>query len=83
MVRKELEQKYNEIIEELAKDALQRKPVNHNLLNIIADIQKSISSLDIVDAMNRMREKENASKVPLTSETETYDDCVINEHKIK
>lgn len=83
MVRKELEQKYNEIIEELAKDALQRKPVNHNLLKIIADIQKNISSLDILEAMNRMREKENASNVTLTNETEAYEDCIINSHKAK
>lgn len=83
MVRKELEQKYNEIIGELAKDTLQRKPVNHDLLKIIADIQKNISSLDILDAMNRIRKQENTFNVTLTNETETYEKCIKNSPKIK
>lgn len=56
MERQELQKAYNQYIEELALNALAHKPVNQNLVNIIAKIQSDMRDMDIVEAMKRIKE---------------------------
>lgn len=78
MERKELEKEYKQYIEELAQDALEKKPVNQNLLDIIDKVLHKIRDLDIVEAMNK--NKENAiPRIPSINSTQVSENFTVNE----
>ncbi len=78
MERQELEEAYNQCIEELAQNALAKKPVNQNLLNIIAKIQRDIRDLDIVEAMSKIKEN-TILQMPSRNSIQTSENFTINE----
>lgn len=78
MERQELEKAYNQYIEELAQDALAKKPVNQNLLNIIDKVQRDIRDLDIVEAMNKIKEN-TIPQMPSINSIQTSENFTINE----
>lgn len=73
MERQKLEKAYKEYIEELAQDALARKPVNQILLNIVDKVQRDIRDLDILEAMKKIRENKTMNKA------ESSENFTINE----
>lgn len=75
MERQELEKAYTQYIDELAQDALAKKPINQNLLDIVAKIQCNMRDLDIVEAMRKHRE----STIPSIDEMQTSKNFTINE----
>lgn len=75
MEKQELEKAYKQYIDELAQDALDKKPVNQNLLDIVAKIQCNIRDLDIVEAMGKIRE----NTIPSIEQIQTSKNFTINE----
>jgi len=57
--REELVQVYNKYIDEMAKDALEKKPVNENLVEMTNKVMARIRDWDIMIAMNKQKENSN------------------------
>lgn len=75
MKRQELEKAYKEIIAQLAYDALNKNPINSNLLEIVGNIQNRIRDLDIMEAMEQIKENQ------INPYGETLDISEINQQR--
>ena len=75
MKKKELQKAYEQYITEIAKDAITRKEVNPQLVNIVSEIQTSIRDIDIMNAMNQLSQVPN---IPTYSDQEKGN-ATINE----